>query len=254
MRRWCSRATINSTAVKRLVEAARTEGPGGNYLIQHSAGSGKTNSISWLAHRLASLHTASDEKVFDCIVVISDRRVLDHQLQDAVYQIEHAQGVVKAIDQDSQQLAHALVDETKVVITTLQKFPFVMHGLLRIAGTEVDEEPSEAERAQTAAWRKAIAGRRYAVIVDEAHSSQTGESAREMKAVLGSRAQEAAGDAEDWEDGLNAVVESRGPQPNLSFFAFTATPKGKTIELFGKPGGERQTGAVPCLQHAPGNR
>ena len=223
-------------AVKRLVEDARTEGPGHNYLIQHSAGSGKTNSISWLAHRLASLHTASDEKVFDCVVVISDRRVLDHQLQDAIYQIEHAQGVVKAIDQDSQQLAQALVDETKVVITTLQKFPFVMRGLLRIAGADVDEEPSEAERAQSAAWRKAIASRSYAVIVDEAHSSQTGESAREMKAVLGSRAQEAAGDAEDWEDGLNAVVESRGPQPNLSFFAFTATPKGKTIELFGKSG------------------
>ena len=223
-------------AVRGLVETARTEGPGRNYLIQHSAGSGKTNSISWLAHRLASLHTASDEKVFDCVVVISDRRVLDDQLQDAVYQIEHAQGVVKAIDKDSQQLAHALVDETKVVITTLQKFPFVMRGLLRIAGADMGETPAEAERAQTAAWGKAIADRRYAVIVDEAHSGQTGESARELKAVLGSRAQEDAGDAEDWEDGLNAVVESRGPQPNLSFFAFTATPKGKTIELFGRPG------------------
>ncbi|MXW29321.1 MAG: type I restriction endonuclease subunit R [Chloroflexi bacterium] len=223
-------------AVRGLVESARADGPGRNYLIQHSAGSGKTNSISWLAHRLASLHTTSDERVFDCIVIISDRRVLDHQLQDAVYQIEHAQGVVKAIDKDSQQLAQALVDETKVVITTLQKFPFVMRGLLRIAGADADEAPSEAERAQTAAWRKAISGRRYAVIVDEAHSSQTGESARELKAVLGSRAQAAAGDAEDWEDGLNAVVESRGPQPNLSFFAFTATPKGKTVELFGRPG------------------
>ena len=220
-------------AVKGLIDAARTDGPGRNYLIQHSAGSGKTNSISWLAHRLASLHTASDEKVFDCVVVISDRRVLDHQLQDAVYQIEHAQGVVKAIDQDSQQLAKALVDETKVVITTLQKFPFIMSGLLRMAGAELDEEPSEAEREQPAAWSKAIAARRYAILVDEAHSSQTGESARELKAVLGSRAQEAAG---DWEDGLNAVVESRGRQPNLSFFAFTATPKGKTIELFGKQG------------------
>ena len=220
-------------AVKGLIDAARTDGPGRNYLIQHSAGSGKTNSISWLAHRLASLHTASDEKVFDCVVVISDRRVLDHQLQDAVYQIEHAQGVVKAIDQDSQQLAKALVDETKVVITTLQKFPFIMSGLLRMAGAELDEEPSEAEREQPAAWSKAIAARRYAILVDEAHSSQTGESARELKAVLGSRAQEAAG---DWEDGLSAVVESRGRQPNLSFFAFTATPKGKTIELFGKQG------------------
>ena len=223
-------------AVHGLVEAARADGPGRNYLIQHSAGSGKTNSISWLSHRLASLHTAADEKVFDCVVVITDRRILDRQLQDAIYQIEHAQGVVQAIDENSQQLASALVDGTKIVITTLQKFPFVMKGLLRVAGADSADAPSEAERAQAAAWREEIAGRRYAVIVDEAHSSQTGDSAREMKEVLGSRGQEAAGDAEDWEDGLNAVVESRGPQPNLSFFAFTATPKGKTIELFGRQG------------------
>ena len=129
-------------AVNGLVEAARAEGSGRNYLVQHSAGSGKTNSISWLSHRLASLHTAADEKVFDCVVVITDRRVLDRQLQDAIYQIEHAQGVVKAIDQDSQQLAQALVDGTKIVITTLQKFPFVMTGLLRAAGAEsVDTRP-----------------------------------------------------------------------------------------------------------------
>ena len=223
-------------AVHRLVATARDDGPGRNYLIQHSAGSGKTNSISWLSHRLASLHTAADEKVFDCVVVITDRRVLDRQLQDAIYQIEHAQGVVKAIDEDSQQLAQALVDGTRIVITTIQKFPFVMRGLLRVAGADSADAPSEDEQAQAAEWRKAIADRRYAVIVDEAHSSQTGESAREMKEVLGSRAQEAAGDAEDWQDGLNAVVESRGAQPNLSFFAFTATPKGKTIELFGRPG------------------
>ena len=223
-------------AVSRLVAAAATDGPGRNYLIQHSAGSGKTNSISWLAHRLASLHTGADEKVYDCVVVITDRQVLDRQLQDAIYQIEHAQGVVKAIDQDSRQLAQALIDGTMIVVTTLQKFPFVMRGLLSIAGTESSEAPSEAERAQAAAWRRAIAQRRYAVIVDEAHSSQSGESAREMKGILGARAQAATDDAEDWQDGLNAVVESRGPQPNLSFFAFTATPKGKTIELFGRPG------------------
>ena len=121
-------------AVHRLVEAARADGPGRNYLIQHSAGSGKTNSISWLSHRLASLHTTADEKVFDCVVVITDRRILDRQLQDAIYQIEHAQGVVQAIDENSQQLAKALADGTKIVITTLQKFPFVMRGLLRVAG------------------------------------------------------------------------------------------------------------------------
>ena len=223
-------------AVGRLVTAAAAEGPGSNFLIQHSAGSGKTNSISWLSHRLASLHDAADQKVYHCVVVITDRRVLDRQLQDAVYQIEHAQGVVKAIDQDSRQLASALVDGTMIVITTLQKFPFVMRGLLSIAGADDPDQAGAAERDQAAAWREAIAARRYAVIVDEAHSSQSGESAREMKAILGSRAQEAGEEVEDWQDGLNAVVESRGPQPNLSFFAFTATPKGKTLEVFGRPG------------------
>jgi type I restriction enzyme R subunit len=97
-------------SVRKLVSAARGEGPGRNYLIQHSAGSGKTNSISWLSHRLASLHDAQDAKTYDCVVVITDRQVLDRQLQDAIYQIEHAQGVVKAIDQDSKQLAAALID------------------------------------------------------------------------------------------------------------------------------------------------
>ncbi len=223
-------------AVHGLVGAARADGPGRNYLIQHSAGSGKTNSISWLSHRLASLHTAADEKVFDCVVVITDRRILDRQLQDAIYQIEHAQGVVQAIDENSQQLAKALADGTKIVITTLQKFPFVMRGLLRVAGADAPGEATEAEHAQAAALREAIAGRRYAIIVDEAHSSQTGESAAEMKRLLGSRALDVVGDIEDAEDGLNAVIESRVPQPNLSFFAFTATPKGKTIQLFGRTG------------------
>ncbi len=223
-------------AVNSLVETARTEGAGSNYLIQHSAGSGKTNSISWLSHRLASLHTEADEKVFDCVLVITDRRVLDRQLQDAIYQIEHAQGVVQAIDEDSKQLAQALVDGTKIVITTLQKFPFVMRGLLSIAGAGTPDEPSQHDQAQATEWGQKIAGRKYAVIVDEAHSSQTGESARVMKEVLGERSRAAAETLESWEDGLNAVVESRGPQPNLSFFAFTATPKGKTIELFGCPG------------------
>jgi type I restriction enzyme R subunit len=123
-------------SVRLLVGTARAEGPGRNYLIQHSAGSGKTNSISWLAHQLASLHNDKDAKVYDCVVVITDRQVLDRQLQDAIYQIEHAQGVVKAIDQDSKQLAAALVDGTKIVVTTLQKFPFVLRGLLHTAGAE----------------------------------------------------------------------------------------------------------------------
>ena len=241
-------------AVNRLVGAAGAEGPGRNYLIQHSAGSGKTNSISWLSHRLASLHNASDEKIYNCVVVITDRRVLDQQLQDAIYQIEHAQGVVQPIDQDSQQLARALVDGTKIVITTLQKFPLVLRSLLSVAGADSPDAATEAEKMRAAEWRRTIAGRRYAVIVDEAHSSQTGESAREMKAILGSRAQAVDEDGEDWQDGLNAVVESRGPQPNLSFFAFTATPKGKTLELFGRPGLKRQAGILPRIQHAAGDR
>ena len=229
-------------AVRSLVAAAAKEGAGRNYLIQHSAGSGKTNSISWLSHRLASLHTADDVKVFDCVVVITDRRVLDRQLQDAIYQIEHAQGVVKAIDQDSRQLAEALIDGTKIVITTLQKFPFVLRGLLHVAGADTPEDATPEEVARASAWEAAIAKRRYALIVDEAHSSQSGESARELKEILGQSAQgaektEVKDEAEeDWEDRLNEVMASRGRQPNLSFFAFTATPKGKTLELFGRVG------------------
>src|SRR5205823_7491916 len=148
-------------AVRRLVTTARSEGPSHNYLIQHSAGSGKTNSISWLSHRLASLHTASDEKIFDCVIVITDRRVLDKQLQDAIYQIEHAQGVVKAIDEDSKQLAAALIDGTKIVITTLQKFPFVLRGLLHAAGAESQEKATEEEKKQAKEWEAAIAARKY---------------------------------------------------------------------------------------------
>ena len=123
-------------AVRKIVAAAGHEGPGRNYLIQHSAGSGKTNSISWLSHRLASLHHPEDRKVFDCVIVVTDRQVLDQQLQDAICQIEHAQGVVKAIDEDSKQLAAALIDGTKIVVTTLQKFPFVLRGLLQAASAD----------------------------------------------------------------------------------------------------------------------
>ena len=223
-------------AVRKIVTAARAEGAGRNYLIQHSAGSGKTNSISWLSHRLASLHNAEDNKVFDCVIVITDRRVLDRQLQDAIYQIEHAQGVVKAIDRDSRQLAEALIDGTKIVITTLQKFPFVLRGLLHVAGADTQEVASAEEKARAKTWEAEIAKRQYAVIVDEAHSSQTGETARELKAILGAKASEDTEGEADWEDRLNEIMASRGKQPNLSFFAFTATPKGKTLELFGRPG------------------
>ena len=222
-------------AVRKLINAAQSEKTGENYLIQHSAGSGKTNSISWLSHRLASLHSTEDQKVFDCVVVITDRKVLDRQLQDAIYQIEHAQGVVKAIDQDSKQLAEALVDGTKIVITTLQKFPFVLKGLLKVAGADNTDKPTEEQLATSKEWQESIANGNYAIIVDEAHSSQTGETARELKEILGAGSGGESEEGEtDWEDRLNQVMESRGKQKNISFFAFTATPKGKTLQLFGR--------------------
>lgn len=241
--RWVTKETMifpryhQLDAVRKLVTTSGEEGPGSNYLIQHSAGSGKTNSISWLSHRLASLHDSQDVKVFDCVVVITDRQVLDQQLQDAIYQIEHAQGVVKAIDEDSKQLADALIDGTKIVITTLQKFPFVLRGLLHAAGAERTDDATAEQKQKAKEWEKEIAKRRYAIIVDEAHSSQTGESARELKSILGAAAQvEDSEEEPDWEDRLNQVMQSRGRQPNISFFAFTATPKGKTLELFGRSG------------------
>jgi type I restriction enzyme, R subunit len=206
-------------AVRRLTDTARAEGPGRSYLIQHSAGSGKTNSIAWLAHRLASLHDERDRKVFDSVIVVTDRVVLDRQLQDAIYQIEHKQGVVARIEEHSGQLADALASGVPIIITTLQKFPFV--------ASKIGELP----------------GGTYAVIVDEAHSSQTGESARRVREVLAPRSlEEAEGygaedEPVDYEDRIVEVMQSRGRQPNLSFFAFTATPKGKTLEMFGRPGG-----------------
>jgi type I restriction enzyme R subunit len=201
--------------VRRLEAAARGDGAGKSYLVQHSAGSGKSNSIAWLAHRLSSLHDQSDQRVFDSVVVVTDRRVLDHQLQANIYQFEHKQGVVQKIDEDSQQLADALSSGTPIIITTLQKFPFVTEKIGKL--------PS----------------RRYALIVDEAHSSQTGEAARHMKEVLAAKSLEEAeqeeGDAEvASEDQLLKVMASRGKQKNLSFFAFTATPKAKTLEVFGE--------------------
>ena len=200
-------------AVLALTADARANGAGDDYLVQHSAGSGKSNTIAWLAHRLSSLHDADDEKVFDKVVVITDRRVLDKQLQDTIYQFEHAHGVVVRIDENSQQLADALSGEqARIIITTLQKFPFVTEKI------------------------ESLPNRTYAVIVDEAHSSQTGDSAAALKQVLGAGGGEPDPDEppDPAEDALAAEVAARGKQPNLSFFAFTATPKARTLELFGR--------------------
>jgi type I restriction enzyme R subunit len=197
--------------VRRLVGAAREAEGGRNLLVQHSAGSGKSNSIAWLAHRLSTLHSQADQKVFDSVVVVTDRKVLDSQLQDTIYQFEHKSGVVACIDENSGQLAEALKTGTPIVITTLQKFPFVTE--------KIGQLPD----------------RRYAVIVDEAHSSQTGEAARQLREVLAGAGE--GDDAEDtWEDRIAQVMASRGRQKNLCFFAFTATPKYKTLEIFGQPG------------------
>lgn len=205
-------------AVRKISEKVLEVGTGKNYLIQHSAGSGKSNSIAWLAYRLSSLHNAADERIFDSVIVVTDRKVLDQQLQNTIYQFEHKTGVVQKIDKDSTQLAAALGYGTHIIITTLQKFPFVVD--------KVGELP----------------GRKYAVIIDEAHSSQGGEASKKLKEVLAAKSlEEAAKDdlEEDYtgDDFVREQVErsasARGQQPNISFFAFTATPKYRTLQVFG---------------------
>ena len=206
-------------AVRRLTADAKTNGPGKNYLIQHSAGSGKSNSIAWLAYRLSSLYDVSDKKIFDSVIVITDRNVLDQQLQNTIYQFEHKTGVVQRIDEDSMQLAEAITSGTGVIITTLQKFP---HALKHLGETP---------------------NCNYAVIIDEAHSSQGGEASRKMtEALTGKNVSleeseniegEIENSVQDEDDYIRETIRKRGPQKNISLFAFTATPKAKTIEVFG---------------------
>ena len=200
-----------------MVSHARSHGAGQRYLIQHSAGSGKSYTIAWLAHQLSTLHDVEDRSVFDSIVVVTDRRVLDRQLQHAITQFEQTLGVVENIDRTSRQLRQALESGKRIIVTTLQKFPVIAE--------EIGSLP----------------GQRFAVIVDEAHSSQSGESSKSLKSVLAAGSLEAAEEEEAGaatpEEELEATVlaemERRGPLPNLSTFAFTATPKAKTLELFG---------------------
>ena len=205
-------------AVRNISGDVVATGAGKNYLVQHSAGSGKSNSIAWLAYRLSSLHSTTDERIFDSVIVVTDRKVLDQQLQNTIYQFEHKTGVVQKIDKDSTQLANALGYGTNIIITTLQKFPFVVN--------KVGELPE----------------RTYAVIIDEAHSSQGGEASKKMKEVLAAKSLEDAETEESGEDytGDDFVREqversaaARGRQSNISFFAFTATPKYKTLKVFG---------------------
>ncbi len=222
--------------VRKLIGDARQQGSGHNYLVQHSAGSGKSNSIAWLAHRLSGLHDADDQKIFDTVVVITDRRVLDQQLQDTIYQFEHKEGVVEKIDENTQQLAKALSTGVPIVISTIQKFPFITQaiGTLEKKGEKIDID---------------TAGRRFAVIIDEAHSSQSGETAMELRKVLNKDGIEKAiaeqllleEDEDLSEDARRQMYEEmlkRPRQPNISFFAFTATPKFKTKLFFDEPGAD----------------
>ena len=231
-------------SVRKLVAHAKTNGAGRNYLIQHSAGSGKSNSIAWLAHRLASLHDKHDDKVFHSVIVVTDRRVLNQQLQAAIYQFEHKTGVVEKIDEDTQQLARALSQGTPIVITTIQKFPFISQALSTL------EKKGSGVKIDTS-------GKRFAVIVDEAHSSQSGETATALRGMLNKEGIEAAIAAQlseeeddDLSDEAKAVVLRdalrHARQPNLSFFAFTATPKFKTKALFDEPG---PSGASPFHEY-----
>lgn len=207
--------------VNRLIDTARTEGPGHRYLVQHSAGSGKTNSIAWTAHQLSSLHGAGNDKLFDSVIVVTDRTVLDSQLQDAIYQIEHKSGVVVPIrgnsGSKSAELTAALVARTPIIIVTIQTFPFALKSI---------------------AESKALKGRNFAIIADEAHSSQTGSTANKLKKVLSSEelADVNDGGEFDVEAFLAAEMAERADAKNISYFAFTATPKAKTLELFGRKG------------------
>lgn len=207
-------------AVTRLVEASRATGPGHAFLVQHSAGSGKSNSIAWLAHRLSVLHDDNDTKMFDKVIVVTDRRVLDTQLRATVQQFESVRGTIVSVEgksgSKSQELAEALTGGAHIVTVTLETFPFVITKL------------GEADVSKT----------NYAIIVDEAHSSQTGDAANALKQVLGAGhpTAELADEEIDSETALAAVVAARGRQPNLNYYAFTATPKDRTVELFGTLG------------------
>ncbi|KPV54318.1 type I restriction endonuclease subunit R, partial [Kouleothrix aurantiaca] len=221
-------------AIRSLVGAARREGVGHNYLIEHSAGSGKSNTIGWLAHRLASLHNEHNQRVFDSVVVITDRRVLDRQLQDTIYQFEHRQGVVQKIDEDSRQLAQALESAVPIIITTLQKFPFLERQLKKLA--------EKRDETDTLSAQGILPTRKVAVIVDEAHSSQSGDSATSVKSALGGTAlveaakqQAREEEQNEWEEVFRSMAK-RAQQANVSFFAFTATPKHATLAVFGRAG------------------
>lgn len=209
-------------AVRKIVADLEVNKAGKNYLIQHSAGSGKTNTIAWTSHRLSSLHDEDNNAIFDSVIVVTDRKVLDKQLQDAIYQLEHKNGLVVKIDNDknSSDLADAIVNRAKIIITTIQKFQYALPKI------------------------EQLEKRRYAVIIDEAHSSTSGENMNALKETLAGKTLEEAKtiDAENEKnekssiDKMNELIEKRTNLDHISFFAFTATPKNRTMQVFGRIG------------------
>jgi type I restriction enzyme R subunit len=219
-------------SVRRLIASSRGLGTGQRYLIQHSAGSGKSNSIAWLAHQLSVLHDKDDNPIFDSVVVITDRRILDRQLRRTVLAFEQTAGMVQPITEGSRQLKESLELGKKIITTTLQKFPVISEQM------------------------RSIPGKHFAIIIDEAHSSQSGESMRHLNKVLSAGSLEEAekldADVSEPEDEVTREVKARGHLPNASYFAFTATPKKQTLELFGakKPDGSFEAFSLYSMRQA----
>jgi len=206
-------------ATRKIMAQVRAEGPGGRFLIQHSAGSGKTNSIAWTAHFLSDLHTDNNQKIFASVLVVSDRQVLDKQLQEAIFDFQRTSGVVEYIndkhDSKSVNLTKALKEGKKIIVCTIQTFPFALEKVQELAATE---------------------GKHFAVVADEAHSSQSGDASAKLRQVLSAEelADIADGGSISTEDILAANMEARASTDSITYVAFTATPKGKTLELFGR--------------------
>ena len=206
-------------ATRKIIAQIREEGIGGRFLIQHSAGSGKTNSIAWTAHFLADLHDEASQKMFDSILVVSDRQVLDKQLQEAIFDFERTAGVVETITNEhgskSTQLSNALKAGKKIIVCTIQTFPFALDMVQELSATE---------------------GKRFAVIADEAHSSQSGDASAKLRQVLSAEelSEIADGGTISTEDILASQMQARATKESITYVAFTATPKAKTLELFGR--------------------
>ena len=198
--------------IRKLKESIIKEGTGNNYLIQHTTGSGKSYSIGWLSHLLTSLYRSKDDtqRIFDTIIVVTDRKVLDKQLQNTIKQLEQTVGVVSKVEEGSQQLKEFLEKGKDIIITTIQKFPFISESISKIGS------------------------KTFGIIIDEVHSSQSGENSKHLKMSV-SKGEDVDGDGDiDYEDVIRDEIRSRGKQKHVSFFGFTGTPKNKTLELFGR--------------------